>query len=116
MIGNKDEFLTALKTLIGDNTDDNSLEVLEYANKIDTANETALNEANEKIKTLETEKANLDSEWRRRYKETFFNPSLANTNPAEGFTDDDVSRDTPQDENYPKEYKDLFTEVTDKKE
>ena len=109
MINNKDEYLTALKTLIGERTDDEALAVLEYANKIDSDKETKITELNKKIEELETEKTNLDTEWRNRYRDTFFNPQKL---PDES---KDVSRETnenaEQGEDYPQTYDDLFKEI-----
>ena len=87
MIGNKTEFLTGLKTLIGEDTSDTAIAVLEYANTIDTNSETQINELNEKItnlngqiETLQKEKNELDESWRKRYKDTFYNPPTKNDN------------------------------------
>lgn len=79
MIDNRNDFLTGLKTLIGDNTSDEVLDLLEYATNIDTNTETQIAQLNERITTLEseketlqTEKENLDKDWRKRYRDTFY--------------------------------------------
>lgn len=110
MIKTKDEYLTALKTLIGDNQDDNVLEILEYANKIDGDKENEITTLKERITTLENEKTEIDTNWRKRYKDTFFTGKPEDDDP-EMKHQEDVSRETKQDENYPQTYDDLFTEV-----
>mgnify|MGYP006988882376 CR=1 FL=1 len=60
MIKTKDEYLTALRTLIGDKQDDDVLEILEYANKIDGDKESEITTLKERITTLENEKTEID--------------------------------------------------------
>lgn len=88
MIDNRNDFLTGLKTLIGDNTSDEVLDLLEYANSLGTDSETQIAQLNERITTLETEKEtlqtekdNLDKEWRTRYRDTFYSPKPAGNDP-----------------------------------
>lgn len=103
MIKSKTEFLTGLKTLIGDDTSDNTLELLEYASHIDETNETEIATLNERITTLENEKNNLDKTWREKYRDAFFNPDKLDLT---GGKEED---NTP--ENYPITFDDLFTPI-----
>lgn len=84
MIETKTDFLTGLKTLIGDNTSDEVLDLLEYANKIDTDNDTEITSLKEQITNLENDKAKLQSEkeeldksWRVKYRDTFYSSKPA---------------------------------------
>lgn len=89
-IENKDDFLTGLKTLIGDDTSDNALSVLEYASKIGADSEQQITELTTQIETLKTEKQallnekdELDKSWRTKYRDTFYSGTPA-VNPEGG--------------------------------
>lgn len=67
----REELLEKVKNYVGDRTDDESLEIIEDISDSFEESETA--EEVEKIKTdYETKLANLDSEWREKYKARFF--------------------------------------------
>lgn len=68
MIKSLEEILASAKSIIGDNTDDN---VLEFVGDLsDTLN--SYKDSETKIRTLEQEKADLDSSWRQKYRDRFF--------------------------------------------
>ena len=75
-ITSKKEFFDELKKLTENNASDNVLDILEYANTIDSDTETIIKQKDETIKQLETEKTEIENMWREKYKNAFFNTPL----------------------------------------
>ena len=106
----KEELLEKVKTYIGDRTDDESLEIIEDISDSFESSESA--EKIEEIKTeYESKLANLDNEWREKYKARFFSEKDKQDNDDNSDTSDDNS-DTSDDEEKT-EYSDLFEEKED---
>lgn len=97
----KEELLEKVKTYVGDRTDDESLEIIE-----DISDSLESSESAEKIEEIKTEYesklANLDNEWREKYKARFFSEKDDTGN------DDDDKSDTSDEEKT--DYSDLFEE------
>ena len=68
MIKSISDLLESAKTVIGENTDDKTLEFI--GDLSDTLG--SFKDSEEKIRTLEQEKADLDSSWRQKYRDRFF--------------------------------------------
>lgn len=97
----KEELLEKVKTYVGDRSDDETLEIIEDISDSFESSESA--EKIEEIKTeYESKLANLDNEWREKYKARFFSEKDDTGN------DGDES-DTPDDEEKT-DYSDLFEE------
>lgn len=71
MIKTISDILADANTIIGENNSDNALEFI--GNLSDTLN--SFSDSEERIKTLEQEKSELDSSWRKKYRERFFSPA-----------------------------------------
>lgn len=93
---NREELLEKVKNYVGDRTDDESLEIIEDIS--DSFGESESAEEVEKIKTeYETKLANLDTEWREKYKARFFSKDEENKEDEE---EEEVEEKT--------DYSDLF--------
>lgn len=67
----REELLEKVKAYVGDRADDETIEIIEDISDSFEDSESA--EEVEKLKTeYETKLANLDSEWRKKYKARFF--------------------------------------------
>lgn len=100
----KEELLEKVKTYVGDRADDETLEIIEDISDSFESSESA--EKIEEIKTeYESKLANLDNEWREKYKARFFSEKDDTGN------DGDES-DTSDDEEKT-DYSDLFEEKED---
>lgn len=100
----KEELLEKVKTYVGDRADDETLEIIEDISDSFESSESA--EKIEEIKTeYESKLANLDNEWREKYKARFFSEKDDTGN------DGDES-DTSDDEEKT-DYSDLFKEKED---
>ena len=111
MIKTREEFLTGLRTVIGDNASDEVLDLLEYANTIDNDPQiaelqTQITQLNADKEKLVQEKTDLENEWRKRYRDTFFNP---NTPPKE-----DTNRQR-ENKNGNRKLEDLFVAISGSK-
>lgn len=87
---NREEYLAAIKNIIGEDSSDASLEFI--ANMMDTF------DANIASSDVEARLAANDNEWREKFKERFFNP---------------VETNAPEPENKPAErvtFKNLFVD------
>lgn len=102
----KEELLEKVKTYVGDRADDETLEIIEDISDSFESSESA--EKIEEIKTeYESKLANLDNEWREKYKSRFFSEKDETDN-----TDNADESDTSDDEEKT-EYSDLFKEKED---
>ena len=96
-IKTKEELLSSIKSVLGENTDDNSLAIIEDIS--DTYDDMS-NKAKGDGKDWKAEAEKIDRDWRQRYHDRFFNPQK----------DEDVDPLNPEDIK-PKSYRfeDLFT-------
>ena len=103
MILKKDEFMEKLKLLTEGKTDDETLKIIEDFN--DTIN--AVNTDSEEVEAIKEEYeqklADLDTSWREKYKDAFFN----------GAEEKEELKDPedPEEKEEPETYEDLFEEV-----
>lgn len=106
---NKEELLEKVKTYVGDRTDDESLEIIEDISDSFESSESA--EKIEEIKTeYESKLANLDNEWREKYKARFFSEKDKSDNDNYNSSD---GGDDGDDDDEKTEYSDLFEEKED---
>ena len=99
----KEELLEKVKTYVGDRSDDETLEIIEDISDSFESSESA--EKIEEIKTeYESKLANLDNEWREKYKARFFSEKDDTGNEGD-------ESDTSDEEKT--EYSDLFDEKED---
>lgn len=100
----KEELLEKVKTYVGDRADDDTLEIIE-----DISDSFENSESTEKVEKLkseyETKLANLDNEWREKYKARFFSEKDKSDNDNSDGVDDGSDEKT--------EYSDLFEEKED---
>ena len=67
MVRTKEELLSSIREAFGDNTDDNSLAVIEdISDTMDSFNDG---------KDWKAEAERIDKEWRQKYHDRFFNPT-----------------------------------------
>ena len=100
----KEELLEKVKTYVGDRADDETLEIIEDISDSFESSESA--EKIEEIKTeYESKLANLDNEWREKYKARFFSEK-------DDAENDEDNSDTSDDEEKT-DYSDLFEEKED---
>ena len=100
----KEELLEKVKTYVGDRADDETLEIIEDISDSFESSESA--EKIEEIKTeYESKLANLDNEWREKYKARFFSEKDDTGNEGD-------ESDTSDDEEKT-DYSDLFEEKED---
>lgn len=95
-VRNKVDLLTALNGFIGENSTDQALSLIEDVTDTFTAFE-----GKEPGEDWETKYNQLDADWRKRYKDRFFNT-------PEGVVED--NKEDLQEESKPKEFEDLFEE------
>lgn len=99
----KEELLEKVKTYVGDRSDDETLEIIEDISDSFESSESA--EKIEEIKTeYESKLANLDNEWREKYKARFFSEKEDIENK------EDESETEEEDKT---EYSDLFEKKED---
>lgn len=67
MVRTKEELLSSIREVFGDNTDDNSLAIIEdISDTMDSFNDG---------KDWKAEAEKIDKEWRQKYHDRFFNPT-----------------------------------------
>lgn len=102
MILKKDEFMEKLKLLTEGKTDDETLKIIEDFN--DTINAVDDGEDVEAIKSeYEQKLIDLDTSWREKYKNAFFNGPEGDGGAGEP--------EEPEEKDEPETYEDLFEEV-----
>ena len=108
----REEFMQAVKELIGDRNDDTVLSILQYLkdNEQPQDNTKELEELRAKVTELETAKTDLDNEWRNKYKEAFFSSPIQNNQTPE--QQQQYGKEPEQDN---LEFENLFSEITDNK-
>ena len=103
MILKKDEFMEKLKFLTEGKTDDETLKIIEDFN--DTIN--AVNTDGEEVEALreeyEQKLVDLDTSWREKYKDAFFNGAEEK--------EEEKDPEEPEEKDEPETYEDLFEEV-----
>lgn len=94
-IKKKDEILASLNTILGEDTDDNMLSLIEdVSDTFDDLDKRASSDVDWESKYNE-----LDASWKKRYRERFFN----------GTPDDDDDIELPDDDaKKPRKFEDLF--------
>lgn len=96
-VKSKEELLASIRTVLGDNTDDTSLSVIE---DISDTYDDMTNKARGDGKDWKAEAARIDKEWRQKYHDRFFNPH----------DDEDVDPlDPPEVKPKALRFEDLFT-------
>lgn len=70
-VKSKEELLSSIRSVIGENTDDNTLSVIEDIT--DTYDDMA-NKVKGDGKDWKAEATRIDKEWRQKYHDRFFNP------------------------------------------
>lgn len=70
-IKSKEELLSSIRTVLGDNTDDNSLAIIEDIS--DTYDDMDTKSKGDG-KDWKAEATRIDKEWRQKYHDRFFNP------------------------------------------
>lgn len=76
MVRTKEELLSSLRTVLGDNTDDNSLAIIEdVSDTVDSFKSDG--------KDWKAEAERIDKEWRQKYHDRFFNPVEDETDPLD---------------------------------
>lgn len=105
----KDELLKQIKNIIGDNTSDEALALIENAS--DTLDEQAkggnTEELTKQIAVLKKEKEDVEKMWREKYRERFF--SGVNTSTEDNNDDGNNDNESGEEESEPKTFEDLFT-------
>lgn len=99
MIRNKEELLTAINTLLSENTSDEALGFIE-----DFTDTFTSFEGREQGEDWKTKYDQLDADWRARYKERFFNPG---TTPEEAISEQE---ENVSDDGEKRTYEELFEE------
>ena len=93
-IKTREEILSRFNEMLGDNTDDATLEFI--GDLTDTLG--SVDERNRRISELEAENQRIDNDWRKKYRERFFAP-----------VDDDDEEDDPNPPALKTKYDELFT-------
>lgn len=106
-VKSKDELLKSLKTVIGDNTSDEVLTLIEdITDTLDNSTGSSSEEDKKKIQELENKVKETDEMWRKKYTDRFFNPD---TNKPSDDTDDGTDDgEDDGDDNSPQTFNDLF--------
>lgn len=105
----KEELMQSLKTVLGDNTSDEALALIEDVN--DTFDGSTGGSSDEDKKTIEDLQQKLkeqDEMWRKKYTDRFFNPILNNDNNDDGADD---TNDDNESEEEPTKFDDLIAPI-----
>lgn len=108
----KEELLEQVKKVIGENTSDEAVTLLEdISDTFDNSGSGSTKELEDKIAELEQKVKDTDSEWRKKYTDRFFNPS-----PTDKPDDPVIENDSDEtdDSNKKKTFDDLFTDGKEK--
>ena len=103
MILKKDEFMEKLKLLTEGKTDDETLKIIEDFNDTINAVNTDSEEVDEVRAEYEQKLVDLDTSWREKYKDAFFN--------GPENKEDEKYIEEPEEKDEPETYEDLFEEV-----
>ena len=104
-VKSKEELLSTVKSLIGDNPSDDAIALLEdISDTLDNSTGGSSDEDKKKIEELEKQVKEVDETWRKKYTDRFFSPS----DPKE----DDPKEDDPSEDDEkhsPKTFDELFS-------
>lgn len=89
----RDEIMSQLKTIVGDDTSDDTLAFIQ-----DVSDTIGTDNSAQRITELETQLTKQDEEWRKKYRDAFFT----------GKPDESIEEDEPENSK-PKSFMDLFT-------
>ena len=104
----KDELLTNVKSLLGDNLSDEGIALLEdISDTLDNSTGASTEEDKKTIEELKQQVKDTDSMWRQKYADRFLNPEGNNGNNNDS---PDSSEDEPEEDNSPKQFDELFSE------
>ena len=102
----KDELLSSIKTLLGDEPSDEGIALLEdIADTLDNSTGGSSDEDKKKIEELEKQVKETDAMWRKKYSDRFLNPSPEDSTDKETLENE---KDEPEEDNSPKKFEDLF--------
>ena len=105
-VKSKDELLSSIKTLLGDEPSDEGIALLEdIADTLDNSTGGSSDEDKKKIEELEKQVKDTDAMWRKKYSDRFLNPSPEDSTDKETLEDE---KDEPEEDNSPKKFEDLF--------
>lgn len=111
-VKSKEELLSTVKTLIGDNPSDDAIALLEdISDTLDNSTGGSSDEDKKKIEELEKQIKEVDETWRKKYTDRFFSPS----DPKD--KDDDEQKDDEEDDkkDSPKTFEELFSDASSDK-
>ena len=104
-VKSKEELLSSLKTVIGDNPSDDAIALLEdISDTLDNSTGGSSDEDKKKIEELEKQVKDIDETWRKKYTDRFFSPS-------DKTSDEDDTKEDKEDDNEkdsPKTFDELF--------
>lgn len=103
----KEELMTSIKNLIGENTSDEAVKLIEDANDTfdSLSSATGNDELQKRIKELEDKVEETDKSWRKKYTDRFF---TGGKDSPDDDNQDDLDEPT-NEEDEPKTFEDLFT-------
>lgn len=105
-VKSKDELLSSIKALLGDEPSDEGIALLEdISDTLDKSTGSSSDEDKKKIEELEKQVKDTDAMWRKKYSDRFLNPSPDDNNGGE---QDEGTGDEDNDDNSPKTFNDLF--------
>lgn len=109
----KEELLSQIKVIIGDNTSDEVLTLLTDINDtLDGSTDTEVVELRQKVTDLETKVKETDEAWRQKYRDAFFSPQI---DPQPTQQPDDLDAGNKEvDEDEKETFDDLFSTKGDK--
>lgn len=105
-VKSKEELLSSLKTVIGDNPSDDAIALLEdISDTLDNSTGGSSDEDKKKIEELEKQVKEVDESWRKKYTDRFFSPS----DPKEDDPREDDPTEDDSKKHSPKTFDELFT-------
>lgn len=106
-VKSKEELLSTVKTLIGDNPSDDAIALLEdISDTLDNSTGGSSDEDKKKIEELEKQVKEVDETWRKKYTDRFFSPS----DPKDNDDDDTKDNDDDDEKDSPKTFDELFSD------
>ena len=97
-VKSKEELLSTVKTLIGDNPSDDAIALLEdISDTLDNSTGGSSDEDKKKIEELEKQVKEVDETWRKKYTDRFFSTSDPKDKGDDEFKDgEDDKKDSPK--------------------
>ncbi len=103
----KDEILSSIKALLGDEPSDEGIALLEdISDTLDKSTDGSADENKKKIEELEKQVKDVDAMWRKKYSDRFLNPSPEDKTNDEQETEQETEQ---EEDNSPKKFDDLFS-------